>query len=87
VADRASLTVEFCHERVAPGRRIILACRRPAPAYWIAARCHVRDDLRIARAIEQGAAATLDKTTYLPEIIDAVRRLRTGEERRLARAR
>jgi DNA-binding NarL/FixJ family response regulator/signal transduction histidine kinase len=37
------------------------------------------DRARSARAIESGAAAILDKTAHLDEIVDAVRRLRAGE--------
>jgi PAS domain S-box-containing protein len=37
------------------------------------------DRERTARAIERGAAAALDKTVHLNEVVDAVRRLRAGE--------
>jgi DNA-binding NarL/FixJ family response regulator len=37
------------------------------------------DRAEIARAVEQGAAAVLDKTVHLDEVADAVRRLRAGE--------
>jgi PAS domain S-box-containing protein len=37
------------------------------------------DRSRTARAIEQGAAASLDKVIALDELVDAVRRLRAGE--------
>jgi PAS domain S-box-containing protein len=37
------------------------------------------DRAQTARAIERGAAATLDKTAQLDELVDAVRRLRAGE--------
>ncbi|MEA2395121.1 MAG: hypothetical protein QOJ82_3012 [Solirubrobacteraceae bacterium] len=37
------------------------------------------DRAQTARAIESGAAATLDKTAHVDEIVDAVRRLRAGE--------
>jgi PAS domain S-box-containing protein len=37
------------------------------------------DRAETARAIESGAAGTLDKTAQLDEVVDAVRRLRAGE--------
>jgi DNA-binding NarL/FixJ family response regulator len=37
------------------------------------------DRRAIARAIESGAAGTLDKTVSLDDVVDAVRRLRAGE--------
>ena len=37
------------------------------------------DRADIARAVESGAAATLNKTVHLDELVDAVRRLRRGE--------
>jgi PAS domain S-box-containing protein len=37
------------------------------------------DRTETARAIESGAAGTLDKTAQLDEVVDAVRRLRAGE--------
>jgi DNA-binding NarL/FixJ family response regulator/signal transduction histidine kinase len=37
------------------------------------------DRVRTARAIEAGAAAALDKTAHLGEVVDAVRRLRAGQ--------
>jgi PAS domain S-box-containing protein len=37
------------------------------------------DRAQAARAIERGAAGTLDKTAHLDEVVDAVRRLRAGE--------
>jgi PAS domain S-box-containing protein len=37
------------------------------------------DRREMARAIESGAAATLDKTASLDEVVEAVRRLRAGE--------
>jgi PAS domain S-box-containing protein len=37
------------------------------------------DRREIARAVESGAAGTLDKTASLDEVVDAVRRLRAGE--------
>jgi DNA-binding NarL/FixJ family response regulator len=37
------------------------------------------DRAQAARAIERGAAAALDKTAHLHEIVDAVRRLRAGQ--------
>jgi DNA-binding NarL/FixJ family response regulator len=37
------------------------------------------DRREIARAIESGAAGTLDKTASLDEVVEAVRRLRAGE--------
>lgn len=37
------------------------------------------DRAQTARAIERGAAAMLDKTAHLDELVDAVRRLRAGE--------
>jgi DNA-binding NarL/FixJ family response regulator/signal transduction histidine kinase len=37
------------------------------------------DRADLARAVESGAAGTLDKTARLDEVVDAVRRLQTGE--------
>jgi DNA-binding NarL/FixJ family response regulator len=37
------------------------------------------DRAQVARAVESGASATLDKTAHLDEVLDAVRRLRAGE--------
>jgi DNA-binding NarL/FixJ family response regulator/signal transduction histidine kinase len=37
------------------------------------------DRVRTARAIEAGAAAALDKTAHLGQVVDAVRRLRAGQ--------
>jgi two-component system, NarL family, response regulator DevR len=40
----------------------------------------VRDHLRLARAIDAGAAGILHKSARFEEIVDAVRRLRSGEQ-------
>jgi DNA-binding NarL/FixJ family response regulator len=37
------------------------------------------DRVEIARAVQRGAAGTLDKTARLDQVVDAVRRLRAGE--------
>jgi DNA-binding NarL/FixJ family response regulator len=37
------------------------------------------DRAEIARAVDSGAAGTLNKTAHLDEVVDAVRRLRAGE--------
>lgn len=51
---------------------------RPAPIHTLVLSAHA-DRARVARAVQNGAAAVLSKTTHLHEIVSAVRRVRAGE--------
>jgi DNA-binding NarL/FixJ family response regulator/signal transduction histidine kinase len=61
------------------GTELIAALRDVDPRAQALVLSAGMDRAQTARAIEGGAAATLDKTAHLHEIVDAVRRLRAGE--------
>lgn len=61
------------------GGELIAALREADPNAHALVLSAGLDRSAVARAVERGAAGALPKTTHLPDVIDAVRRVRAGE--------
>jgi DNA-binding NarL/FixJ family response regulator len=61
------------------GAELIAELREASPGAQALVLSATLDRAQTARAIETGAAAALDKSAQLSQIVDAVRRLRAGE--------
>lgn len=77
---KIDLAVVDLHLPDGSGAELIAEMRALKPPPQALVLSGVRDHLRLAQAIDAGAASILHKSAHFEEIVDAVRRLHSGEQ-------